>query len=130
MSAPKGVGTCRHLEVSARVGTFSGVDTFEVLTHVSTSQLPNNIHMSARVGTSKCRHRCRHLSTCRHVPAHRCRHPDCDIHSPIERHLQHHATTPTTALGTASITSGNHTNHSPWKAIDNHGTKMGRRLFV
>ena len=38
-------------------------------------------HVSARVGTSKCRHRCRHLSTCQHVPTHRCRHPDCDIHS-------------------------------------------------
>ena len=44
-----GVGMCRHLQVSARVGTFSGVGTFEMLTHVSTSQLPNNIHMSARV---------------------------------------------------------------------------------
>ena len=100
MSIPKGVGTCRHLELSARVGTFSGVGTFvvltqvhmtditgvgtcrylkvsaprvvgtfEVLTHVSTSQLPNNFHMSARVGTPKCRHRCRHLSTCRHIGA-------------------------------------------------------------
>ena len=38
-------------QVSAHVGTFSGVGTFEVLTHVSTPQLPNNIHMSARVGT-------------------------------------------------------------------------------
>ena len=79
-----GVGTCRHLKVSARVGTCSGVGTFEVLKHVSTSQLPNNIHMWARVGTSKCRHRCRHLPTCRHVPAHRCRHPDCDIHSIVQ----------------------------------------------
>ena len=93
MSAPKGVGTCRHLDVSARVSTFSGVGTFEVLTHVSTSQLPNNIHMSARVGTclhKVCRHlcwhvpapwcvdtswlphlsRCRHLSRCWHLPAH------------------------------------------------------------
>ena len=36
MSAPKGVGMCPHLEVSARVGTFSGVGTFEVVTHVNT----------------------------------------------------------------------------------------------
>ena len=45
------------------------------------------------------------------------------------RHLQQHRAT--TAFGTSSTTtSGNHTNHSPRKAIDNHGTKMGRRLYV
>ena len=87
---PKGVGTCRHLDVSARVSTFircrhlRGADTCQ---HIPDFQITFIClcTCATRVCTSKCLHRCRHLSTCWHVPAHRCRHPDCDIHSRMEK---------------------------------------------
>ena len=79
------VGTCRHLDVSARVGTFPGVGTFsgaDTCQHIPVCKQKVHMisirdvgtcrHVSAprRVGT--CRHllRCQHFFRCWHMPAH------------------------------------------------------------
>ena len=82
VSAPWRVGTCRHLDVSARVGTFLCVGTFsgaDTCQYISASkwkspydQYQGCRHVSAPRRAGMCRHlpRCRHFFRCWHMPAH------------------------------------------------------------
>ena len=59
MISIRDVGTCRHLDVPARVGTFPHQVSalFQVLTHASTSQFANEkVHMISMTDVGTCRH--------------------------------------------------------------------------